>query len=435
MDKADLILPRALLDMLMQRVCLKVNYLYQGFNSPDVWEWESAMCRRIEHDVRSTSGVVLDTLKEYGPDVMSKTCSHDVMLTRIYMLLYFRHGDAVLYKAIVYPALMQKIGEYAGRRYEINGRTNAVRMRWDMMNDPASVSAVMLPEGMLNSGRIPSYYYPFLNHYQLYELLDAFNDESLFRALTPLMCPVIAALFEHDTDVFWVKIWNSAKYSVRHWRKSPDYSIQMLRSEQIDLHIVRRYLDHLCCYAMRVSVGDEEGARVIMDHIEENFVRKYYHAGMPSSTMVQRLKKLLEDDENFDGYDYIINPGTTVDLTLKIRGAFIEYSLPDNDEEEEPAQEVPEQPMGSDDWSASQKVRMELARLLLEKAGVTEAVLGRYGNRGKAAQVISTLLGISSGTCKVYLSDHEQSLNRKYHQEEIERLNSLLAELGSDISI
>ena len=67
--------------------------------------------------------------------------------------------------------------------------------------------------------------------------------------------------------------------------------------------------------------------------------------------------------------------------------------------------------------------------------GRITADLSAHITRGKAAQVISTLLGISSGTCKVYLSDHEQSLNRKYHQEEIERLNSLLAELGSDISI
>lgn len=88
----------------------------------------------------------------------------------------------------------------------------------------------------------------------------------------------------------------------------------------------------------------------------------------------------------------------------------------------------------TDNQSNNQKVRMELALRLLEKAGITEAVLeDHHGNKEKAAKLLEKLLGIPFTTCKRYLSEHD--LSKTYHRKAIDQFNQLLSELGSDIKL
>lgn len=93
------------------------------------------------------------------------------------------------------------------------------------------------------------------------------------------------------------------------------------------------------------------------------------------------------------------------------------------------------------DLTASQKVRMEFALRLLQKAGMTDEMLACRGNLQKAARVMSCLLDIKNNnarqnpaqTCATYLSTRDLSTQR--HQGTIDELNSLLAALGVDIQL
>ncbi len=93
------------------------------------------------------------------------------------------------------------------------------------------------------------------------------------------------------------------------------------------------------------------------------------------------------------------------------------------------------------DLTAQQKVRMELALRLLQKAGMTDEVLAHRGNLQKAARVMSCLLDIKNDnarnnpaqTCATYLSSPDLSTQR--HQKTIAELNPLLATLGVDIQL
>ena len=86
-----------------------------------------------------------------------------------------------------------------------------------------------------------------------------------------------------------------------------------------------------------------------------------------------------------------------------------------------------------DSVTAKQKVRMELACRLMEKSGVTKAVLDHHGNKDKAGTLMGTLLEISPLICKQYIS--QRDLNTNHHKETINTINPLLKELGTDIQL
>lgn len=81
-----------------------------------------------------------------------------------------------------------------------------------------------------------------------------------------------------------------------------------------------------------------------------------------------------------------------------------------------------------DTVTAQQKVRMELARKLMDAAGINETVLEKWGNKDKAGTVMGTMLDIVPSTCKTYLSD--PSINHEHHKETVDKINPLLESLG-----
>ncbi len=87
------------------------------------------------------------------------------------------------------------------------------------------------------------------------------------------------------------------------------------------------------------------------------------------------------------------------------------------------------------------KVRMKLALQLLYKAGLTDESLKVYGNKQKAAVVMSLLLNIVSDnakgntaqTCATFISAGEKLSSR--HQDDVNKINDLLSGLGIDIQL
>ena len=81
-----------------------------------------------------------------------------------------------------------------------------------------------------------------------------------------------------------------------------------------------------------------------------------------------------------------------------------------------------------DNVTAQQRVRMELARKLMDAAGINKDVLAKWGNKDKAGTVMGTMLDIVPSTCKTYLSD--PSINHEHHKETVDKINPLLEALG-----
>ena len=82
---------------------------------------------------------------------------------------------------------------------------------------------------------------------------------------------------------------------------------------------------------------------------------------------------------------------------------------------------------------AQQKVRMELARKLMDAAGINEIVLGKWSNKDKAGTLMGAMLDIKPSTCKTYLSDPR--LNSQYHEETLNKINQLLKALEIELRL
>lgn len=150
------------------------------------------------------------------------------------------------------------------------------------------------------------------------------------------------------------------------------------------------------------------------------------------------------DDEFFDGDD--LSPHNLPPVTTKEGKADEDTELTTRfehvkKENEELSKLVEELQKPVENLTAVQKVRMELARRLMEKAGMTDEVLSHQGNKQKAATVMSLLLDICNNnkrcnpaqTCATYLSS--PMLPKKCDEKTINKLNSLLSELNIGIQL
>ena len=83
--------------------------------------------------------------------------------------------------------------------------------------------------------------------------------------------------------------------------------------------------------------------------------------------------------------------------------------------------------------TAQQRVRMELARKIMEKAGIDKNILDKWGKKDKAGTLMGTMLDIKPATCKTYLSD--PCLNTDHHKETIDKINPLIEALELDFRL
>ena len=86
-----------------------------------------------------------------------------------------------------------------------------------------------------------------------------------------------------------------------------------------------------------------------------------------------------------------------------------------------------------DTVTAQQRVRMELARIIMAAAGIDEEILAKWGNKDKAGTLMGTMLDIRPSTCKTYLSD--PCMNYEHHKNTIDKINPLLEALEFEFNL
>ena len=101
------------IDALMERVCLQTSYLSTKLDSATpLWDGPISMCQRIEADEMTVDSVIKEAKKRNDLFRGSTVYLYQALLCRVYILLYYRHRDDVLYKTFVFERITSNIGTY-----------------------------------------------------------------------------------------------------------------------------------------------------------------------------------------------------------------------------------------------------------------------------------------------------------------------------------
>lgn len=109
-------LPKFTLDQLADCVAMKVDYFNRQLNPDNVWNIETVIkpCRMIEDEPRYVNSVIVEAKKDivcFIPGTNIKR--YHTILTRIYILLYYRNRDDECFKKYVFPRLINNMGVYS----------------------------------------------------------------------------------------------------------------------------------------------------------------------------------------------------------------------------------------------------------------------------------------------------------------------------------
>lgn len=109
-------LPKFTLDQLADCVAMKVDYFNRLLNPDNVWNIETVIkpCRMIEDEPRYVNSVIVEAKKDNVPFVSGTNIRrYHAILTRIYILLYYRNRDDECFKKYVFPRLINNMGVYS----------------------------------------------------------------------------------------------------------------------------------------------------------------------------------------------------------------------------------------------------------------------------------------------------------------------------------
>lgn len=112
-------LPQYILDILANRVALKLSYFGSKFNHKTMWYPVLKGCLQIEKNPLSIDSVILEAKKENDQIATNPTFTVKMFHTfyaRIYVLLFYKYGTDPIYKECVFPELKNNMSIYASEK-------------------------------------------------------------------------------------------------------------------------------------------------------------------------------------------------------------------------------------------------------------------------------------------------------------------------------
>lgn len=112
MDNIKSYLSIDVLNALYLEVAKKLPHL-QDFKAEEIWNTPIDYCKRIEANVYGLQSIIVEITKDRTRYISScNPYNYEILLTRIYILLYYRHNDKDVYKKFVFLTLHEFMGIY-----------------------------------------------------------------------------------------------------------------------------------------------------------------------------------------------------------------------------------------------------------------------------------------------------------------------------------
>lgn len=429
--------------VIQDRVCRPINFLTTKLNSATaLWDDPIKKCQQIEKDLFSVDTVIIDSRKYDGffTGVNTPRLYH-AYLTRVYILLYYRHRDDKLFQEIVFPRLKDNMGIYN------NSHLKAINEQIDQILAQEELVKKMQEEKKKDVKPV----FAYVSHSGLEQdhLAIEYNEELLFRNMSDIIRKLAD---KYNTRQDEANVWYNAKQVVHTLRdiNRPELLISRAASALVYGQLNNGYngsqIILICAYAMIRSSKNNS-------HFTE-FIKEMENTANTSTDLlviknsIQTIKNWVDAKLPSDGYDYIgEETAKTENYTIadieRITKQFEEKNttmereyaklMEENEQlknQIELLQQQIEEEGSFEDINWHDKVRLDLLLRLMKKDG---ADLDKRGNKTRAAEVMSSVTSLPLQTCKNYCSD--SNLNNKKHEDEILKLNSILQALGMEVRL
>jgi len=329
MDNKEVFLTKDILGNLCLRVAKTLPCL-KSLNDSTIWDKPIELCKRIEDNVREVDNMILEVRKDNGyfQNNSRNPLTFQVMLARVYILLYYRHADDELYKAMVFPVLQENMGIYSEK---LLGDIQSMVKKVQEIDRLIAQSQ----QGKKQNSK-PKYALICLSNGEADEYFSEFSNENLFRELSGYLENVRNHFFP-SFDVS--SIWLTAKDVVsKLWQeRAPENFIDRLYHKlsisgdtgYVEIGAAEGVL--LCGYAMMRTVTKSDHFHKAIAYIEE-----IPHQSNEYDLLYNEMGSLKEVMDNLSSsctdYDYTGGAKQTVETFTK---ADVERILSESNEKYE----------------------------------------------------------------------------------------------------
>lgn len=314
------ILPLYTLDQLSERVCLKLPLFSYSYNAGNMWEGIIERCQKIEDEPRAVDSVIAEA-KKLTKEMASnpRIRLYHFILTRVYIILYYRHRDDQIYKAIIFPELKRYMGFYAEEKQLaeiIHAETNKI-IELDKLVEEAKKKDVT-----------PVFKFDALNGDERDHLYIDYSEEQLFRNMSGVVNELCG---KYGTRLDEAEVWYNAKKVVLTLRdiKRPELMIERAVNALTIGQVFEGYegaqIILLCVYMMVRESPHHEHFDAFITAMESYALND--NSSMRVLRNVRPIKSWLDEDLPLDDYDYIGNSALKQETFTKeeMERAFAEY--------------------------------------------------------------------------------------------------------------
>lgn len=116
MNNNSTYLPQYTLCQLADCVAMKLAYFVNIYNADNIWSaFILEKCKTIEAEPRNVNTIIVEFKKSseiIGHVSTLAVYKYHAILTRIYIILYYRHRDDRVFQTVVFPRLIKNMGYY-----------------------------------------------------------------------------------------------------------------------------------------------------------------------------------------------------------------------------------------------------------------------------------------------------------------------------------
>ena len=304
MDNNQSLVPQYVLDQLSDEVCMKLNYFHRIYTPANMWEGVIDACEQIEQNPQAVNSVIVEAKRKHSTISVSgsNVAYYHMFLTRLYVLLYYRHPDDDVYKLVVFRRLEENMGIYRDK---------------DILSAKIQVPIKIILEQkalLEKAQKTQKFGKPKFELYEMNEnevdgFMEEYLEENLFRSMQEPLKDYWNSHFGFRPN--FIEVWYNAKdvvgklWELRYPQSYIGYVME--RYDKAIGHINTEYAQAvMCCvYCMMRTVTKSDHFAKAINAVEGYADANSQIYSLLAST-VKRMKNIFDTESGkFVDYDYV----------------------------------------------------------------------------------------------------------------------------------